>query len=491
MNTLIDSAQRNGHLSQLGQKQSRQILNTFWIIALSLFIYELFLTGTTNLLSNLSAILITFSALLPSYLWCSNRAKGMPIFPIFALTFIWTYALPLVSNYPNIIIYTPDQHLFAGMTTSFFLLIGTTVWFQFVKTTPRIPKSYRLWNNKHSSHFFILFILISTLLNMSALAGWISLEAGLIPIFQGTILALTAVSSFILGYKLGIKELSSIQANIFVFILIANMIINAVSLLLITTASTGLISIVAFIIGRKKIPILPIVVIFICLSLLHYGKAEMRAKYWVKVQTVQVQPWEYPAWYSEWIGYTFNYINKQENISKSQKKQSFIERSSVVQMLLLAQVKTPDTLPYLNGKTYEIIPQLLLPRILNENKIVSNAGTNMLSIHYGLQNRKSTYVITWGLLAESYANFGLFGCGGLAVVLGIFYGLSSRWSINAPILSAQSLLAVLISTYALQSEFTAGVYISSFFQSSSILCLIVLVFMKNYRTQYFSVSYKK
>jgi hypothetical protein len=483
MNKLNNSAYINAHLPQLAKKQSQQILNAFWIIALGLFIYELFFTNTTSLFSNLSAILITFSALVPSYLWCSKRAQGMPIYPIFALTFIWTYALPLVSDYPSIIIYSPEEHLFAGITTSAFLIFGTVIWFQFVKNSPQTPKSYRLWSSKYSNHFFIFFLLLSTVLNMFAIAGWISLESGFIPIFQSTILALTAVSSFVLGYKLGTKELSKVQANLFIFALTANMIINAVSLLLIITGSTALISICAFIIGRRKIPILPIVIIFICLSLLHYGKAEMRAKYWQKVQSVQVQPWEYPAWYSEWIGYTFNYINKEENLSKRQKKQSFIERSSVVQMLLLSQVKSPETLPYLNGETYTIIPQLLVPRIFNKNKIISNAGTNMLSVHYGLQSSKANYVISWGLLAESYANFGLFGCGGLAIILGTFYGISSRWSINAPILSAQSLFSVLVITYALQPEFTAGVYISSFFQSSSVLCIIIMVFMKNKKTQ--------
>jgi hypothetical protein len=478
---LVDSIQTR-YLPNPAQRQRRQLLSIFWIVSLSLFTYEVFFTNTSDLLSNLGAVLITFSALLSSYLWCSDRAKGLPIFPIFALTYIWTHALPLVSNYRNITIYSPQQQLFAGVTTSSFLLIGTAIWFQFVKSVPRIPNSYRSLSNKYSNQFFLFFLLISLLFNMSAIAAWISLEQGIFAIVRGGILALLAISSFILGYKLGTKELSNFQSKLFVLLIVGNMLVSAVSLLLITTGTIALISIIAFIIGRKKIPVLPIVLIFICLSVLHYGKAEMRAKYWSNAQIVQVQPWEYPAWYSEWIDNGFSYINKRDNISKSKQKQSFIERSSLIQMLLLAQDKTPSLLPYLHGETYAILPQLLVPRIFDENKIIANEGTNILSIHYKLATRKSNYVISWGLLAESYANFGLFGCGGLAIIIGIIYGKITRWSINAPILSAQSLFAVLMTTYSLQTEFTAGVYISSFFQSSIIVCIIILVFMKSHKT---------
>lgn len=478
---LVDAIQPR-YLSNPAQPQRRQLLSAFWIVSLGLFTYEIFVTNSSDLLINFGAVSITFSALLSSYLWCSDRAKGLPIFPIFALTYIWTHALPLVSNYRNIIIYSPDKQLFASVTTSSFLLIGTAIWFQFVKSVPRIPNSYRSLSNKYSNQFFLFFLLISMLFNMSATAGWISLEGGIFSILRGGILALMAVSSFILGYKLGIRELSNLQSRLFIFLLVGNMVVSAVSLLLIIGGTIALISIIAFVIGRKKIPVLPIVLIFICLSMLHYGKGEMRAKYWTSSQSVQVQPWEYPVWYSEWIDYGFSYIGKRENISKSKQKQSFIERSSLIQMLLLAQDKTPSLLPYLNGKTYAIIPQLLVPRIFNENKIIANEGTNILSIHYGLATRESNYTITWGLLAESYANFGFFGSSGLAVVLGIIYGKITHWSINAPILSAQSLFGVLMTTYALQTEFTAGVYVSSFFQSSVIVCVIILIFMRNNRT---------
>ena len=269
--------------------------------------------------------------------------------------------------------------------------------------------------------------------------------------------------------------------------MIGYVVTNSVSLLLVNAASTFLIAVMAFIIGRKKIPVLLILIVILCFSLLHYGKGDMRFKYWDKSQITVVQPWDYPAFYTEWTGYAFDYINKRDTLSKSQEKQSLVERSSLVQMQLMTQTQTPEPISFLYGETYSFIPQLLIPRILQPNKISSHESTIRLGIHYGLQTRKSNYLISWGLLAESYANFGIFGCGILGVVLGIFYGKVGRWSINAPIISAQSLFAVLMMTFALQTEFTAAVYIAALFQSIVALVGIVIVLMKNYPAQRFPV----
>jgi hypothetical protein len=214
----------------------------------------------------------------------------------------------------------------------------------------------------------------------------------------------------------------------------------------------------------------------------------MRAKYWSGSQQHFVQPWEYPAWYAEWIDYSFKYFKKDKNeLEKSEEKQSSLERSSIVQMLLMAQDKTPRDVPYLDGKTYGILPQLIIPRFLNSNKIRSHEGTYILSIHFGRQTLEQTYrtTIAWGFIAEAYANFGFFGCAGIGIVFGAAYGQSTRWCINTPLLSARSLFAVLMMSFAFQSEWTAGVYVAALFQSSMTLVGITFGFMKVYKLNEF------
>jgi hypothetical protein len=229
-----------------------------------------------------------------------------------------------------------------------------------------------------------------------------------------------------------------------------------------------------------------IVVALTCIAFLHYGKGDMRAKYWFRSTGVVVQVWQYPAWFSEWAGYSMDYFTRQNDQlataqQSSQERASLLERSSLIHMLLMAQSKSPEYIPFLNGKTYEIIPELLVPRVLNPNKIRSHEGTYRLNIHYGRQTRADTNTTTigWGLLNESYANYGWWGSIGLGILLGTLYGWVTRWSMNRPILSLESLVAILFLAYSFQTEWTAGVYVAALFQSSFMIGLIALVFMRN------------
>jgi hypothetical protein len=468
------------------RQQRRQLLKVFWLIALGLFIFELFWTRTDSLITNFGAILITGAALLPSYLWCSGRALGMPIFPLFALTYIWTYGLPLVTEHPRVLTYSPESQLFASITVAGFLGLGTIVWFGFVKSPPPLLKSYRALSAKGGDAFFLFVLGIGVLFDLANNGGWVVsfLEGGFYTAFRAAIIGLTALASFVLAYKLGNRELSQNKSRLFLILLVAYMVTNAASLILIGAASTFLTATTGFIFGRQKIPTLPIIIAIVCLSFLHYGKSDMRNKYWFKEQPNLVQPWQYPAWYGEWVGYSWDYLDKKDDVylPPSQEKESFFERSSIIHMLLLAQKQTPTLKPYLYGKTYAILPELLIPRIFNSNKIRSHEGTYILSIYYGLQTLEATFTttISWGLLAESYANFGEFGCAGLAIILGLIYGKVTRWSINAPILSAQSLFAVLILTLSFQTEWTAGVYVAALSQSGIVLGGIVVFFMKTF-----------
>lgn len=464
--------------------QRRQLLKIFWLIAIGLLLFEI-RAETSSILPKLAAMLVTIAALLPTYLWCAGRAFGMPIYPLFAFTYTWTHGLPLVANHSAVVAYSAESQLFAGITVAGFLGIGTLVWFNLVKSPPSLPKSYRALNGKKGNLFFLLIMALAVLFNLSKNGGWLLIDGGLFAAIRGAVLGLTVLASFVLTYQLGNRTLPKTQSRLFLILLIAYMITDAVGLVVVGAASTFMVSTAAFIIGRKKVPIIAILIVAVSLSVLHQGKSEMRHKYWfANKELTLVQPWQYADWYSEWIGYSLAKMQTEDDVytsSQPEKEASFVERSSVIQMLLLAQTKTPQTIPYLYGETYGIIPQLLIPRFLNANKIRSHEGTYILSIHYGLQRREDTFATTigWGLLAEAYANFGLLGCAGLGVVLGNLYGKVTRWSMNAPILSAQSLFSVLLLAFSFQSEYSAGVYVSALFQSGMVLMGIVVVLMRN------------
>lgn len=440
-------------------------------------------TTQGSISSIIGAGLMSFAALFPSYLWCSKQAFGLPIFPLCALTYLWTYGLQPLSNEAIASNYPSDSVLFASLTVTVFLGIATVIWFQFVNTAPPRPKYYRAFSTQQSEPFFILSLAIGNFFTMSSLGGWFNLDGGLFSIIRAIVLATNGLAIFVLGYNWGARKLASNKVAWFLALLSLNAIANAVSLVLVASLSALLLTVIAFLFGRRQIPWLLILITFICFGYLNVGKAEMRNKYWNMQPTHYVQPWEYPSWYSEWIGYSLNYLNAPP-LERKEEKESPLKRSSLIHLLLMAQSKSPREVPYLSGATYAIIPQLLMPRFLNANKVTSHEGTHLLNIHYGLQTRQDTErtTIGWGLLNESYANFGFLGSLGLGAILGYAYGAVTRWSMNTPILSARFLFAIILVSFAFQTEFSAGVYVSALFQSAVPLVAVSFILMKVYTT---------
>lgn len=478
-------------LRLLARYTRKSLMRAFWVVAIALIGYELYIAQPASLLTSFAAVAITITALLPAYLWCSGRALGMPVFPFFGITFIWTYALPLVSNHPKVLEYSPNSQLFAGLTVSGFLLLGTLIWFPLVKNAPAKPSFYWALGDSRGNAFFLIAQATGVLFLLTSNAGWLTLPPGTFSAVRSVTLGLTALGAFVLSYRLGKEELPGKQRQWFIGLLISFMLVSSSGLILNGAAATFLVSTIAYVIGSKRVPILVIVVAFMGISLLHYGKYDMREKYWSGDFAKPLQPWEYPAYYAEWAGYGLTYFaSPKDETTNTEEKTSFVERSSVIHMLLLAQSKSPDPQPYLYGKTYEILPQVVVPRILNTNRIRSQESTHMLSVYYGLQSPDATQTtsIAWGLIAESYANFGVLGCAGLAIALGLAYGWATRQSIQAPTLSLQSLFTVLILTFSVSStEWTASTYLAALSQSSLLLLGIALCFMSTYPTYFFPV----
>jgi hypothetical protein len=457
------------------------LLSGFWLFVGALIIWSISNTTKGSVNSIIGTSLMAFSSLLPSYLWCSKKALGLPIFPLFTLTYLWTYALQPLTNDTLSLSYSQDRQLFASLTVTVFLSVATIIWYQFVNSAPAPLKYYRAFSSQKAEPFFLLSLVVGNFFTMSSLGGWSSLDGGLFSIIRAIVLATNGLAIFVLAYNWGNRKLAQTKIVWFVILLVINAIANAVSLVLVASISAFLLATIAFVFGRRQIPWLIIVIALISFGYLNVGKAEMRTKYWNMQPTHYVQPWEYPSWFSEWIGYSLNYLNAPP-LAQIEEKEAPLKRSSLIHLLLMVQDKSPREIPYLSGQTYAIIPQLLMPRFLNANKVTSHEGTHLLNIHYGLQNRQDTErtTIGWGLLNESYANFGFLGCLGLAIAFGYGYGAVTRWSMNTPILSARFLFATILISFAFQTEFSAGVYVSALFQSAIPLVAVSFTLMKVY-----------
>jgi hypothetical protein len=191
-----------------------------------------------------------------------------------------------------------------------------------------------------------------------------------------------------------------------------------------------------------------------------------------------VQIYDYPWFLAEWLGYGWETLKDPPQVDDN--SGSFSERMSMVPLLMKVQAETPDRRPYLYGETYAHIPALLVPRVLYPGKPTAHEGTHLLSVYYGLQTREATErtTIAWGLLTEACANFGALGVIALALLLGAAYGAVAKMAVGAPLLSLRTLVAIVFTAVAVQSDATLAVYISSLFQSLVVVLAMSLLMME-------------
>lgn len=471
--------------SDQGKPQKNQMKTVFWFgIGFLIFANRKALLHVAPQTA-IGAILIGIACMFPMYLWCANKVKGMPIFPFFTLTYLWTFCLPLLSENPHVLHYSPAAHLYASLTTVAFLGAATVVWWEFVKGARDIQFSFLALQSKPAETFFFWMLGAALLFNMYFLGGWFTIPDSLFSLIRGIIIGLSTLGIFVLAYRCGGGHLSRFRSGLLLFFLAGIILTSAATLILKTALTLFLMSTIAYVIGGRKLPTVPLVVGLICLLPLHYGKHPMRHKYW-NGPPKRVQPWEYPAWFQEWAGNSGETLFHKPNRwdPPKEEKESFVERSSVIHMLMMAQDKIPRLYPYMGGETYVIIPGLMIPRFLNPNKLRSHEGTHLINIHVKRQTYKQTLktTIAWGLLPEAYANYGFMGALIIGGGFGAFYGFVTVQGVGAPTFSFRTLFGILVISFALAStEWTAGVYAATLQQSSMPLLAMRLVFMRRFR----------
>lgn len=464
--------------------QETQLSTVFWVGMGLLLFSNLDRLREVPVPTAQGALIIGIACMYPMYLWCEGRVQGMPVYPFFALTYLWTFCLPLLSENPNVWLYPPEKHRIAALTVALFLASGTFIWYKLVKTVAK-PRVYMALGTQGAESFFIAMVGIGAFINMYTIGGWTTIPPALFNILGKAVLGLSFLGIFMLAYRSGSGKMSKWKVRIFVVFLCLNIITAAAGLILKTALTLFLLSVFAFVVGGRRLPIIPIGIGLFLLLPLHHGKHAMRHKYWEGPTTHYVQPWEYPAWFAEWRQFADEKQNSEpiRYEEPPEEGESFIERSSVIHILMMAQEKIPESYPFLKGETYSYIPILLVPRIFVKDKPVSHIGTHTLNVHIQRQTWEQTKktTIAWGLLPEAYANFGLFGAVIVGAFFGLFYGVITRISVGTSAFSTRSMFTVLILSFALAStEWTAGVYAAALFQSS-VPILGMGVFMKIYK----------
>jgi hypothetical protein len=193
-----------------------------------------------------------------------------------------------------------------------------------------------------------------------------------------------------------------------------------------------------YVITCKRIPWAFLLAAAVVVVVLQAGKDEMRSKYWGNESSSEIYLFQAPGIMAEWGEAGFGAMTSKENYD------SVIDRAALLNLLLRVQHLAPDYVPLLEGESYAVLPEMMVPRFIDPEKISSQTAMGMLNVRFGFQTAEDTEntAIGWGLIAEAYANFGRAGVVGVGVLLGLLVGFFERWSTGAPILSLPGLVAI-------------------------------------------------
>ncbi|HEY0947727.1 MAG TPA: hypothetical protein VGD81_20760 [Opitutaceae bacterium] len=429
---------------------------------LGLIGYNVLNHDTEDVLHLYLGVAIIVLATAPALIWARDARFHLPVFEVFMLTAINTYALPLLNGHTQLRFYDPEVITHAALTVVVFQAAAVATFF-FVRGGPRFTP---FWTRELLGDDAVRFLRYGVLLSaayqyVSSYTTWIpwNFAGPLRAVFFGA----GIVSTFVLARLWGAGRLSPGNRALFIAALAAQAYLALPGLVMIATLSQIVLALLGYVSSSRRLPLAVLLPLLAVTAVLHNGKASMRERYWERDQSRSVPVTALPDFYAEWFEAGFG--RGEDNPALAAK---FVDRASLFHILCLVVSRTPEKQPYLDGLTYSFIPGQFVPRFLWPAKPVGHIATHTIGIYYGLIDEESTQhtTIAIGLLAEAFANFGTAG----AIVLGIVMAAALRkvtlWAHHSPMFSGGGLLMVVLMAWSFQTELTLSIWLTSMFQAA-------------------------
>ncbi len=409
-------------------------------------------------------------SVLPSLLWARSGGSRFPVFETILILCANAYALPVLNSHEQLATYAPEVITRSSVTVILYQLSAILTYL----TVRGLPGRSRFWRESLITRELEKFIIYGLIL--STLYIWASIFTTWVPrdfesVLRAICYGIGILCTFISTQRWGRGELTRTDKTVLVCTLLPQLFMMSVGLILIGAISLIGIGLLGYVSGGRRIPWLVLGLAFAILAVLHTGKTQMRTKYWEERHPAPTFS-QLPAYFGEWFNYGLQPTSGGKTVS-----QKMLERTSLMHILCLIVDNTPARQDYLYGKTYGYVLPQLIPRFFWPEKPRSHVATYELGVYYGLQDEAATTTTTiaFGLLAEAYANFGLFG----AMLLGVFWGFWVKklqiWSTFSPMFSFAGLLMVLLTAWSFNAELTMAAWVSSLQQAVVVVLGVPLV----------------
>ena len=222
--------------------------------------------------------------------------------------------------------------------------------------------------------------------------------------------------------------------------------------------------------GRSRRALAITLVGLLLLAFLNQGKMAMRELYWQGGAPLPSNP---VVLLQQWTAASLSAFAAGPKAGSN----LFTDRFNNLQNLLYVQQQLEAGTPPLGGESLSAIPQALVPRFLNPNKVRSQEGQVLLNLHFGRQRSvedTTKAYIAWGFLAEGVGNFGSsFGPLLMGLVTGCLVRITENLGRGQLILSTPGLLSLALTMFWLTTyEMAASTFAAAVFQIVVVVLLV-------------------
>lgn len=452
-------------------------------------------------------VLMSAGTCVALYFW-SAAATGLPLLPLFVAQNLVIYGVPILAGHETILEYPQSYVLKAGAEVLVLNLSIAAFWRLAMRMLHLSgPYSYvfhdinregiRGWR-KMGFSMISAVTAFQVLLGLHLIDGvYALLPSGMDSLINTLLSVVSACGFFLIAVVLGGGQLGRMEKLAFWCLLAVNTFISASAFLLAGAAAYLFSVAVGIFWSSGKVPWRYLAVCMGALTFLNIGKATMRERYWGtdESRNADIALGQMPACYAEWATVSLNAImgndesngaEQPDSGSAPRKNQTLLDRIDNLQNLLFViEAMDAGHISPLEGRTYTLIPPLLVPRILWPDKPRSHEGQVMLNVHFGRQDLNSTFTtyIAWGLLPEAYGNFGpMAGALLLGAFLGVFFAWVEKRTARKLLVSTEGLLSLSLLMNLLNSfEMVASVLVTSTFQSMMVILVASAPFVRRTR----------
>lgn len=422
-------------------------------------------------------VLVALPAILPSIVWVHSGAPGIPVLPVTAAFHYLYFAVPLLRESPQRSVYDSSEVLFASVTVALFLAAATVVWWLLLRRTVNAAAHSQVAVQPGGAIVRIVIggIIFGNVFYLLTLLGALAFSGS----FFGTVRSIAVTGAAIACYLAGYCRARGILAGgrwWIVLLGIGLLVAMAWSTLFLVSGLWFVIAVIfGYTITAKRVPWKLLVPFSILVFILHAGKGEMREKYWNTSNFSTVAIVDIPSLMTEWFEAGIGAI------ADGTVQENFVDRASLLYMLLYVERLTPAEIPYFEGETYWNLPRYLVPRFIDPDKPESQGNLALLNVRYGLQTVDETRSTTigWGIISEAFANFGLVGVLFIGLLYGALTALFTRGSANVSAVDLRTLVAVaaLVSMCNLEADFA---YLMTNLWQAVASALIFFVILKQF-----------